>query len=307
MSKDKPLVSVLLATYNGGRFIRRAIQSVFNQTFSNCELIVIDDCSNDGTFEILKEFENEERVIRLRNEVNLGYQKSLNRGMREARGEYIAIIDDDDRWLDEDKLKKQVEFLASHPEYVLVGADRVIVDEDGSELARPSLPKSDEEIRGKMLERNCFAHSSVMYRKSAAVKVGCYRESRYPYSEDYDLWVRLGTIGKLANLPIYGGGYTVRGRKVGYNFRLRFIPAVRSMVLISHYKNKYPHYWRAIRRRSAEIIDMLLHIISDVPLFVYLKRFLKSKCPTCWRTITRVHGAVVQGISGVIRLPSGKG
>ena len=275
MSKDKPLVSILLATYNGSRFIRRAIQSVLNQTFGNYELIIIDDCSNDGTFEILKEFENEERVIRLRNEVNLGYQKSLNRGIRSARGDYIAIIDDDDRWLDEGKLRKQVEFLDTHPEHALVGTGMVAVDENGIELSRTLYPERDEEMRDQMLVRCYFAHSSVMYRKSVAMNCGGYSEKRYPYDE-YDLWLKLATKGKLANIALYGLQYTHKERGIIFNFR-RFVTApLRDLYLVTKFKGEYPHYWRAIGLRLIRILYALLQIVSDIPPFIYLKGFLKK-------------------------------
>ncbi len=301
MSKDKPLVSILLATYNGSRFIRRAIQSVFEQTFGDYELIVIDDCSNDGTVEILKEFENEERVIRLRNEMNLGYQRSLNGGLHEARGEYIAIIDDDDRWLDEDKLRKQVEFLDTHPEHVLVGTGMISVDEEGIELSRTIYPERDEQIRDDMLVRCHFAHSSVMYRKSEAIGCGGYSEKRHPYDE-YDLWLKLGVKGKLANLPIYGLQYTYKKRGILFVFGQWVIFPIRTLNLIGKYKGEYPHYWRAVRIRFVRLLYTLLRIVSDVPPFIYLKGFLKNKCPTSWRVITYVHNVLFQGIFGVIRL-----
>jgi len=297
-------VSIIIATYKGSRFIRKAIESVLAQTFADYELIILDDGPGDETGEVVREFEKERRIIYQRSEPPLGLFESANRGLREAKGEYIARIDDDDVWVDVDKLKKQVEFLDTHPEYVLVGTGVIGRDENGTELSRGFLPERDNEIREKMLAQNCFAHSSVMFRKSAAMASGGYREARRPYSEDYDLWLKLGTKGKLANLSIYGFGYTRHNRGVLFAFRERFIVAIKDLYLCGKYKDKYPHYWRAVSLRSVGILNVLLHIVSDVPPFIYLKRFLKSKCPTCWQAIKFSHRIILQGICEVIRLPS---
>ena len=275
MSIDKPLVSILLATYNGSRFIRRAIQSVLDQTFGDYELIVIDDGSNDETLEILKEFENEERIIRLRNEINLGYFKALNRGMRKARGDYIAIIDDDDKWVDVNKMSQQAVFLDTHPEYVLVGTGMISVDENGIELSRKLFPEKDAEIRDEMLALCFFSHSSVMYRKSIAINCDGYSEKRYPYDE-YDLWLKLGTKGKLANLSIYGLQYTRKKRGIIFNIRRNVTAPIRDLYVISKYKGEYSHYWRAISLRGVRVPYALLVIISNIPPFIYLKVFIKG-------------------------------
>jgi len=299
---NEPTVSIVLVTYNGSQHIRKAIESVLAQTFSNYELIILDDGPGDDTTRVVKEFDQEERIIYVRNEPPLGLFQSANYGLRKARGEYIARIDDDDVWLDDEKLKRQVEFLDTHPDYVLLGMGIVSLDEGGEVLARTLLPEGDDEIRDKMLAQNCFAHSSVMFRKSVAMECGGYREARRPYSEDYDLWLKLGTKGKLANLPIYGFGYTRRNRGVAFAFRERFLVAIKDLYLCGRYRDQYPYYRPAVRLRSAQIINWLLCIATDVRPLVYLKRFLKSKFPTLWRVITKVSGGVFQGISGVIRL-----
>ena len=205
-------VSIILPTYNGSRFIQRSIESILLQSFADFELLVIDDGSTDSTAEIIQEAtRSDSRIVYLKNEKNLGIQKTLNKGLRAAKNEYIARIDDDDLWVDEDKLKKQVEFLDTHPDYVLVGTGVIIQNEEGAELFSFLNPQTDEEIRKKILGKNCFTHSSVMFRKSAAIKFGGYDESQETrHIEDYDLWLKLGTIGKIANLPCYSVRFTLR-------------------------------------------------------------------------------------------------
>ena len=107
--KNSSLVSVIIPTYNGSNTILRAINSVLNQTYSNLELIIVDDCSKDNTFEVVKNVKDK-RVKVLRHKKNRGGSAARNTGIKEAKGEYIAFLDDDDEWLSE-KVEKQVEYL----------------------------------------------------------------------------------------------------------------------------------------------------------------------------------------------------
>jgi glycosyltransferase involved in cell wall biosynthesis len=240
-----PLVSIIIPTYNGANRIFGAIRSVVSQTYTNWELFVIDDGSTDNTGVIVSNFiKNDIRIKYVKNDVNLGIQKTLNKGLRGATGEYIARIDDDDIWIDEKKLEKQVEFLEKNNDYVLVGTGAIVVDEQKEELFRYLVPSLDQEIRNKILLKNCFVHSSVMFRKETVVKMGGYDESSSTlHVEDYDLWLRLGTVGKFENLPIYA---TIFSLREGSLSSVNKIDQFRKNInLIKLYKNKYPRYFLA--------------------------------------------------------------
>ena len=215
------LVSIILPTYNGGHRISWAIESVINQIYPDWELIVIDDGSTDMTESVVLKFANVDTRIRyIKNEQNIGIQKSLNRGLREAKGEYIARIDDDDEWVDKNKLQKQIDFLHTSPDHVLVGTGVIIVNENREELFRYLLPETDEKLRAKILGKNYFVHSSVLFRKDKALEFEGYSESKEViHLEDYDLWLKLGTIGKFANLPLYSTAYMVRADSLSYKNR----------------------------------------------------------------------------------------
>lgn len=301
-TKSNPTVSVIIPTYNRAHLLGRAIQSVLDQTYGDLELIVVDDGSADNTEEVVGSFDDRRlRYIRL-SENSGGSAIPRNTGLRAARGQYIASLDDDCFWLDKNKLERQVEFFEAHPDHVLVGANSVTVDEDAHELARGLLPERDEEIRGKLLEENCFGHSSVMFRKAAAMIFGGYsqlEEGHYSgYCDDYDLWLKLGTVGKFTNLPIYGVSHVALSTSISAKDRM--VLWADDIRLISKYKHKYPNYWRAISFRSAQLLNVLLYIISEAAPFIYLKRFLKSECPTCWRAIILAHNIVFQGIRQLI-------
>ena len=110
---EKGLVSVIMPSWNTGKFIAESIQSVINQTYSNWELIIVDDCSNDNTDSVVKQFLSDSRIKYFKNEHNSGAAVTRNKALREANGEWIAFLDSDDLWLPE-KLEKQIDFMISH-------------------------------------------------------------------------------------------------------------------------------------------------------------------------------------------------
>jgi len=241
-----PKISVIMPTYNGGKYIRRAIDSVLGQSFKDFEIIVINDGSTDDTEQVLQEYiGRDSRVNYFDNKNNLGIQKTLNRGLKESKGKYIARIDDDDEWIDKEKLKRQIEFLENNPGYVLVGTGATVVDEKGLELFRYLLPESDYEIRKKILRRNCFVHSSVLFKRESVLEIGGYSENKeVKHIEDYDLWLKLGTVGKVANLPIYGIKFMITEGGISSNNKADQFK--KNITLISKFKKHYPKYFYSI-------------------------------------------------------------
>jgi glycosyltransferase involved in cell wall biosynthesis len=261
-----PIISIILPTYNGGKYIRRAIDSIISQSFNSWELLVIDDGSSDDTESFIKEYiKINSKIIYIKNEVNLGIQKTLNKGLREAKGEYIARIDDDDEWIDKDKLKKQVLFLDDNFDYVLVGTGVVVIDENNNELFRYLLPEKNEDIRNKILGKNCFIHSSVMFKKDIVLKVGGYDESQNTrHVEDYDLWLRMGILGKFANLPIYAVNFTQREGSLSSKNKIEQFK--KDLILIKSYKINYPYYINSLFKGYLRFF--LYKIYNVFPVFL---------------------------------------
>lgn len=226
------MVSIILPTYNGASRIHNAIESVLAQTYTNWELIIVDDGSTDDVHTVLP---SDARIRYIKNATNLGIQKALNRGLAEAKGVYIARIDDDDIWSDSTKLIQQVAFLEQHTEYILIGTGVVTIDETGRQLSRYVLPTDDPTIRSNLLRKNCFAHASVLFRNSG---VRYSEDEHVRHAEDYELWLRLGMKGKFANLPIYGVTLTVRNGSL--TNRNRVLQARRILRLAWQYKSNYP-------------------------------------------------------------------
>lgn len=249
-----PLVSIIIPTYNRANLLPKAIKSVLNQAFKDFELIIIDDGSTDNTKGAVSQF-SDHRVFYYKNSANLGIQKSLNRGIKLARGIYIARIDDDDEWIDRDKLRKQVDFLSNNRDYVLIGTGAVFVDENNKEILRFLNSQSDAEIRQRLLGKNCFIHSSVMFCKKAALCFGGYDDSartNHADAEDYDLWLKLGSIGKFANLPIYGIKFTVHSDSL--SARNKVTQMKKNIYLTKEYKDIYPNYFLSLLKGYARLL-----------------------------------------------------
>lgn len=237
-------VSIILPTYNGGDRIGKSIKSVQDQSFQDWELIIIIDGSTDATFERVSRIAKQDsRVVIINNEQNQGIQKTLNDGLKKATGEYIARIDDDDVWVDVRKLQKQIDFLEQNPDYVLVGTGIILVDSKGVEITRYFFPETDQDIRKRILGQNCFAHPSVMYRKSVVEQIGGYSENiQDKHVEDYEFWLRMGIVGKFANLSEYSLLYQVANSSISGKNKL---PQLKKCIHLSwRFRKDYELFYR---------------------------------------------------------------
>ena len=200
-----PKVSVIMATYNCQDTLRDSIDSILNQSFTDWEFIICDDCSTDGTYEILKEYENNysDRIKVIRNEVNSKLAFSLNHCLQCSKGQYIARMDGDDISVPE-RFEKQVNFLDGHLEYSVVGTAMIPFDENGD---KPVRYYKEEPDKNDMLSRSPFPHATIMMRKEAYNAVKGYTVSkRTARAQDYDMWFRFFALGlKGYNLqePLY--------------------------------------------------------------------------------------------------------
>ena len=236
----KPLVSVIITTYNRADMIVMAIESVLSQTYPNWELIIADDASTDDTFELLKYYRNDPRIRYVRNEINLGIAANRNEAIRHSKGMYIAMLDSDDKWIDPDKLSKQVEFMEKNPHHGIVGTFMTTCDPKNIHR-NISYETNDKHIRERMLLRCQFVQSSILIRRTAIDEVGLYDEAMSPV-EDYELWLRIGTRYSLANIPIFSVLYTIHNNNSYQN-----INHVQNLItrVLRRYKELYPYYYLA--------------------------------------------------------------
>jgi glycosyltransferase involved in cell wall biosynthesis len=190
-------VSVILPVYNGARYIAESVTSVLNQTFTDFELIIINDGSSDNTSEILKTF-TDSRIVLIQRE-NRGLIDTLNEGLAFAHGEYVARMDADDVMLPE-RLAKQVAYLDDHPRVAVLGGWAEVINESGEKIGFYDYPPTDyHKLRTYILKSNPFIHSTVMFRREVILRAGGYRQ--YRHIEDYELWTRVVFKYQGTNLP----------------------------------------------------------------------------------------------------------
>lgn len=189
---QSPIISVILPVYNCEKYVYEAVQSILNQTYTDFELLIIDDCSTDQTVSIIKSF-SDARIHLIIKEKNSGYTDSLNYAITIAKGKYIARMDGDDISLP-NRFQKQIEAMNANEEVILCGTGIQIIDSD--RILKH--PVHHDDIKVKLCFSNTFFHPTVMFRKEAFADLNYNRE--FEPAEDYDLWTRLVFKGKLMNI-----------------------------------------------------------------------------------------------------------
>ena len=203
---DKPLVSVLIAAHNAEDFIASSVNSIREQTWDNLEIIICDDCSKDGTWDILKELEKQDsRIILLKNEVNSLAAFSRNRCLEIAKGQFVAVQDADDISAP-DRIEKLVKALIEDEKYAFVSCAEALFVEDISNpyrvVTHKHFPQKKDFLRGM-----CFCHAATLFRKEALSDIGGYPiNEKIRRHEDYMMFMNLyakGYVGKNIDDCLY--------------------------------------------------------------------------------------------------------
>ncbi|WP_294373418.1 glycosyltransferase [uncultured Clostridium sp.] len=205
---DRPMITVLMAVYNGEKFLKEAMESILNQTYKDFEFLIINDGSTDKSVEIIESF-NDPRIRLVHNEKNLKLIASLNKGISLARGKYIARMDCDDISMPE-RFEKEVEFLENHSDYGMVGTCYNIIDAQGKVQRNVSYPSNPDLIK-LFLSLTCpLVHGSVMIR-AELLKKNLYGSNDFSAVEDYELWTRIAEKSKIYNIPEHLFRYRIYG------------------------------------------------------------------------------------------------
>jgi len=233
----------------------------------------MDDASTDNTESVVRDFIEENankepaslaslasKIQYIRQPENVGIAKNRNRGIEIAKGEYIAMLDSDDVWLDPEKLEKQIALVLGQPRTVLVGTFAKVIDEENHTIGSLEFETEDLQIREKMLRRNQFVQSSLLYKKDAYIKAGGY-DATYTVADDYDLWLKMGLQEQeqalFANIPEYMVGYREHTGSITKTKKL--LAAREHLMIIKKYKHarEYSHYYSAIIKAYARILKAL--------------------------------------------------
>ena len=195
-----PTISVVMSVYNAGHFLRPAVESVLGQTARDVEYIFIDDGSTDGSPDALRGYAARDPRIRLTLRENKGLTVTLNEGIEQARGEFIARMDCDDVSLP-DRFEKQLDYFRANESVVCAGGHFELIDDKGRLLTRLRPPSDDAAIQALLLRgHTAICHPAAMMRRDAVRKVGGY-DPHFKTTQDLDLWLRLGEVGRLGNVP----------------------------------------------------------------------------------------------------------
>jgi len=208
-----PEISVIMGVYNGADCLEESVGSLLRQTYTDFDVIVVDDASEDATQEILRGLaQKDSRLKIIRNDRNLGLTKSLNIASARAAGRYIARQDCGDLSLP-DRFRKQIDFMSANPNLGLCGTGILIADACGKTIKAEPVVAGENTVLETLKSRNVFAHGSVMFRAEVLNQVGGYNED-YPFAQDYELFLRLAGKCSMDNLPEHLYIYKLSGSSI---------------------------------------------------------------------------------------------
>lgn len=215
-------VSVIIPTYNSSKYLAETVASILKQTFTDFELLLIDDSSTDDTVALSTELaKKDSRIKLLKNDGIKGVSDATNTGIKAAQGEYLALVDSDDISLP-GRFEKQVAFLVNNPDVGVVGS---FYKEFGKSDHLWEEPTEDADMKAKLIICPSIANPSAMIRKSVLTDNQISYPSEYESAQDYDLWVQLMDVTKFANIPEVLLHYRIHETnisKVGYNKMIHF-------------------------------------------------------------------------------------
>ena len=276
-----PKVSVIIPTYNRPQLIKRTVGSALEQTYKNIEIIVVDGDPTGATAKVLApfvkahpgvvrdfRFEQLPRTGTVYDRANIA--RNRNAGIRIAEGKYIAPLDDDDDWPDNEKLAKQVAFMEAHPEYTLTAGGLMgVIKHPGGTVTKEAIlfAERDEDIRKMILMLFGIMNSTVMYKKCDWERVGGYDEI-HPVSETQDFHLKLGKIGKLCNFQDYFVRYVFGEHERDHIVKYGRYCLYDGFRIIWTYRKDYPGVYKAFA------VQALYYAYTFVPLGI--KNVLRS-------------------------------
>ena len=195
-----PPITVLMSVYNDLPYLKDAVESILNQSFTNFEFLIFDDASTDGSSAVLQQYASKDTRIKLiTNQTNRGLGFNLARGVKMARSPWIARMDADDLAFP-NRLQLQLNYVQAHPDVSIVGGWAIDINNNGQFISERKVPTTDGQIK-KLIWTNPLIHGTVLFNKADIERVGSYSR-KLAKRQDYDLWFRCAQAGlKFANLP----------------------------------------------------------------------------------------------------------
>ncbi|HBC34102.1 MAG TPA: glycosyl transferase [Marinobacter adhaerens] len=229
-----PLVSIITPTYNRADFIGQAVNSVLAQTYTNFELLIIDDGSTDHSRDMLQPFLTDSR-LRYFHQENQGQSVARNLALSEAKGDFVCFLDSDNYWPAE-KLEHQIELFRRHPDYDVIYADIIVIDEKGQEITRKNMRRYSGHIARYMIRDNCVSMNTAMARRRCFDELGVMSGKRR-VADDYDLWLRFSARFRFLYVPEFFAYYRVMDDQISSDKTRRFDS---NWQIINDFRRKFP-------------------------------------------------------------------
>lgn len=219
----QPLVSVIMPAYNAGKFIGYAIESIINQTYTNWELIIIEDKSTDNTLSVIQNY-TDDRIRLYKNDRNRGISFSTNRGIQVSRGKYIALLDDDDEAMPE-RLEKQVNYMEENSMIDILGGGSVIIDKYGKMISWTEIPRSNPKyIKAILLlfYNSDFYNGTAMIRKQFIVEHQLQYQDNCYGMQDYKFYMDSSKLGNISAINEFLLKYRLHDSNESIRNRMNF-------------------------------------------------------------------------------------
>ena len=215
---DKSLISIIIPTYNRADMLDNSINSVRKQTYKNWELIIVDDASTDRTEDVIRKHMAEDARIRyIKNDTNTGANATRNRGIKESSGEYIAFLDDDDRW-DPDKISLQYNYFMENPVIGVVYCGYRYINLNTEKIVRIESPRYVGDV-SVILLRNNFIGSSVPLFKRECFDIAGQFDEELTSCQDWDMWIRIAQVFHFSYINKVLVDITVHGHQISVNLK----------------------------------------------------------------------------------------
>jgi len=258
-TNNNPLVSVIMPVFNSASFLASAIDSILFQTYTNFELIIIDDASTDKSRQIISQYAKKDKRIKfIKNKINLGVSLSTNIGISQAKGQFIAKMDSDDISLPS-RLEKQIKYLQKHPRTIAVGGQCMVINETNQIIGNKNFPLHSNQTKDMIFWAVPIQQPTIIINKSLLPKNFTWYSKSKSSAEDVDLMFRLLNFGRLENIKDYVLFYRHRPNSLSHiNPKLTFRLTLQSR--LNAIKNGYQPSPKAILLNLAQIL-----VISILP------------------------------------------
>lgn len=261
-----------MPAFNVEQYVENAIESILNQTYRNFEFVIIDDNSTDSTFDIIKRFKKKDgRIILIRNEKNMGVTKSLNKGVKFSKGKYIVRMDADD-WSYPDRFKSQIKLMEDNPEVVVSGSNIEVCNSQLKTMYVRKYHQSDPSIRKHLFRYSPFAHPATIWKTEVLMRE-LYNE-KINICQDYELYFRVGIIGKFMNinktlLKLRMHDQSVSTRMSDYQSKATILIRLNAVLMLGYNMSSFDKFYNFLQEVFIGLIPVKLRFV----IFNFLRRF----------------------------------